>query len=276
MSSDSFKRNVDQKRASISWGVGALTIFLIIFYAAPTLANFKYTFEEPVTSPGTLRTERWGRDCWFTLTLGLMWLVPITALYMVAYPAKDYTRSMHVAVCVLLLIYYIVVMIIWAMEYSSANVQLASNSRNPFNDPRWCLVNYLIPGTDCIVQAPADPPVIQAMLVANGPMSFTFWMLIVFLIFLIIDLAYTQIIYQTAVRAYIHSRCGEITFSRKKSPQKEDDYKEDVEAPKNVFPTYQSAPNKEAPDDTLDAYGYTTNEYSKGRIRTKLSRHGKK
>lgn len=193
---------VDQKRASIAWGCAATVIFLCIFYAVPTITNFKYTWQEPISSPGTLISERWGRDFWFILSFSLMWLVPITALYMIAFPSKDGARVFHTILSVILLMLYTSVLIIWAIDYSNANLQQATNSKNRFNDPRWCLVNYGLDGSHCINVAGPTLVLVQDMLTTSATMTFTFWMTFGFWLLLWIDILYIGIVYKNAISAY--------------------------------------------------------------------------
>lgn len=232
------RRIVDDKRASISWGVLFLIIFLVVWTGAiaSTLTLIQHTWQYPVVN--VLTTERWGRDFFFLISLSLAWLVPITAMWTLAYPAKGGWRGLHLAVCFLLFVYFAVIMIIWAMDYRAANLQTNTNARNLFNDDRWCLVNFAIAPSKCVNTANSIPPIIQAMLGVNGAMAMVFWMLVVFLFLLLIDISYIWIVYQGALNKYF-----ELTRGIDSSSQ--DVY---AKGPPDYQTSFPSAPSAEEDD----------------------------
>lgn len=189
------RRIVDDKRASISWGVLFLIIFLLVWSGAiaSTLTLLQHTWQYPVVN--VLTTERWGRDFFFLISLSLAWMVPITAMWTLAYPAKGGWRGLHLAVCFLLFIYFAVIMIIWAIDYRAANLQTSANARNLFNDDRWCLVNFGMAPSKCV----------------NTAMAMVFWMLVVFLFLLLVDILYIWVVYQKAIDTYFEIMKGEET-----------------------------------------------------------------
>jgi hypothetical protein len=210
---------VNQKRASIAWGCAATVIFLCIFYAVPTITNFKYTWQEPISSPGTLISERWGRDFWFIMAFSLMWLVPITALYMIAFPSKYGIVTFHMILSVVLLMGYTSFLIIWAIDYRNANLQQATNSKNPFNDPRWCLVNYGLDGSQCINIVGPTLVLVQDMLTTSATMTFTFWMTFGFWLLLWTDILYIGIVYKRAIGDY---KTSVMSLPKASAPNRED------------------------------------------------------
>jgi len=200
------RRIVDDKRASISWGILFLIIFLVVWSgaAASALSLVQHTWQYPVVN--VLNTERWGRDFFFLLSLSLAWLVPLTAMWTLAYPAKGGWRWLHLFVCFVLFVYFAVIMIIWSIDYNAANRQTSANARNLFNDDRWCLVNFAIAPSKCVNNANSVPAVQQAMLGVNGAMAMVFWMLVVFLFLLLIDIAYIWIVYTNAIDTYFEMK----------------------------------------------------------------------
>lgn len=201
---------VDQKRIQVWWGILFSSIVLFLLFASLIFVPFRHTWQEPANAPGTLKSDRWSRDFWFTLTISLAIFVPITAAFMTSYPTADASRGLHVALCIIFFMYFVVIMIIWSVDYSNANMQTAANARNPFNDDRWCLVNNGITGADCVALYPINPPVVppvtQPMLAPNGAMAFKFWMLVIYIVVLLVDILFTLIVFQPAVGDYIRSK----------------------------------------------------------------------
>lgn len=185
--------------------IWAIVLILFLFWT-PTATNFEHTFQKPPSSPGTLRSDRWSRDFWFTGTLVVLFLIPLTAAFMSDSPTSHDRRKLHVFLVVLLFIYFVVVMILWAFDYAAANKPEVGNARNRANDDRWCCVNFALDPTACDNTASCTPGVGQADLITNRSFVFKFWMLFACNVMMILDFIYVMGFFQVAVQNYLNAR----------------------------------------------------------------------
>jgi len=152
---------------------------------------------------GTLMSDRWDRNFWFTASFVLLWLIPVTAGFMVDGPLKDWRRILHIITVVLLWIYFMVVLGFWSYDYATANHSTSGNARNQANDPRWCCVNYNVPGSKCLNTVGCTPGIGQADLIINPLFLFMFWYNFILILFLITDFGLVMGLFQPAVKDYL-------------------------------------------------------------------------
>lgn len=186
---------------SILWVWTWLTIFYLVlwFWWALTASTYRY---EVAQNTGILTNERWNTDFVLTATLLFHLAVPVSLAYALDSPLRTWRRTMHIILVLLLFVFGIISMSFWAVDYSHANEATANNARNPANDPRWCNLNYAIPGSGCPQTAPT-PGLIPSMLTIASPFLWKFWFLVVWLILLILDFAAVMLLLRNAVNAYL-------------------------------------------------------------------------
>lgn len=204
------KERVNGSRRTIAFALLALAIFIFAWQGgvSAVLTHLKYTFLEPANGPVGERSQVGGRDWAFLYCLSLAWFIPLTALFMIAFPDQSWLRAMHLVVALVLLIFFLAIMVIWAIDLHDTNKQSAINVLNIFNDPRWCLVSAnraLAPGT-CTNLVDSVPPVTQDKLGTNVAAAYVFGLLVVFLIFLLIDVLYTWLVFNAYMREYEMSK----------------------------------------------------------------------
>lgn len=161
-------------------------VFLIYMFYVPLATTFDYTYQYPPGSPGLLRSDRWGRDFWLMGLLNLLWLIPLSVLFMMEDMTASWRRTTHTILTIVLVLYVIAVIGTWSFDYNSANNNTGSNWNNPANDPRWCLVHYLQPGAQCFNTAPSIPAVAEADLIVSRLFLFRFWYLVAVLVVLMV------------------------------------------------------------------------------------------
>lgn len=163
---------------------GALIVFQ--FYGM-TASNYHHTYFAS-NPPGTLQSDRLNGNFWFTGSLVLYWLVPITSAFMMAAPAIKGRRDMHLFLVTGLWLYFTVVMGFWAFDYSSANQGTTANAHNQANDDRWCCVHSQVAGPACpTLTAPCAPAVSAGQLNINQVFIWKFWFNVTFLVLLVVD-----------------------------------------------------------------------------------------
>jgi hypothetical protein len=160
--------------------------FMVYFFYVPTATTFSYTYQYPPGSPGVLQSDRWGKDFWLMGLLNLLWLIPLSILFMMDDFKASWRRITHAIITIVLVLYIIAVIGTWLFDYSSANNNNGSNWNNPANDPRWCLVHYLQPGAQCFNTAPSIPAVAEADLIVSRLFLFRFWYLVAVLVVLLV------------------------------------------------------------------------------------------
>jgi hypothetical protein len=210
----SAKATLQNRRALIWWGNLAFVVFWIVFAGyAITATSFEHTYQKPPGSPGTLHTDRWSRDFFFVGSLVLLILVPMTSAFMSDNPTarsrEECCRGMfwrqliHIFTVVILWVYFMVVMGFWARDYAIANNGSAANQFNRANDDRWCCVYYGIASAGTCDNTSVCPGMSAADLVTNPLFLWRFWWLVIFIIFLVIDFAYTVAWFRIAVYNYL-------------------------------------------------------------------------
>jgi hypothetical protein len=207
------KKALNRHRFAVWCGILLFTLLLAGQIWGPvTASNYEYTFLRG-SPPGTLRNDRGSINYIFTGSIILLIFAPLTAAFMSDNTLEKRRITLHVVVVILLWVYFMVVMGIWANDYLHANEATAANAHNQANDERWCCINYMIPGSDCPNNLACSPPVPPAELVPNQVFLAKFWINVVFIIFLMIDAAYTTWCFRPAVLAY-HASLEQ----RKKNP----------------------------------------------------------
>lgn len=175
--------------------------FVYLFYG-PTASTYTYTFQLPPSTPGNLISNRWDADFFFTGSLQLLWLVPLTAAFMSDKALSTGRRYFHIITTLLLLVYFVVILIYWGVAfYSKANLGSSTNAGNPANDNRWCCIYYSLPGSQCVNTVPC-PGIGAIDLVTNGLFLWKFWWLFVFLLFMVAELVYVFAFFQVAVTQF--------------------------------------------------------------------------
>lgn len=205
----SAKQNLQGHRKFIWWGIFGFTILSIVYtFYTITVANFAFTYTTPPTPLGTLYSERWSRDFFFTGSLVLLFLVPVTAAFMSHSPCERDRQICHVVILGAFFLYFLVVFGFWSYDYSIANQgscishppmhilnkcfkATATNAHNSANDPRWCCVNFNLAGSGCANTA-ICPGISAADLVVSGTFLFKFWFLFVILLMLMGNFVYVM------------------------------------------------------------------------------------
>lgn len=210
----SAKATLQNRRALIWWGNLAFTVFWVVYvgYAIPA-TTFVHTYQKPPASPGTLQSDRWSRDFFFVGSLVLLILAPMTAAFMSDNPTARsraeccrgmfWRQLIHIFTVVILWLYFMVVMGFWARDYGTANLGTSANQFNRANDDRWCCVYYTIASAGTCDNTVACTGMSAADLVPNPLFLWRFWWLIVFILFLMIDFAYTVGWFRIAVDNYL-------------------------------------------------------------------------
>jgi predicted metal-binding membrane protein len=194
----------------------ALTIYM--FYV-PSATTFIYTYQHPPGSPGVLISDRWGKDFWLMGLLNLLWLIPLSILFMMEDMQSTGRRITHAIILCALTLYVIAVLSAWSFNYMSANNADGANWNNPANDPRWCLVHYGAVGAKCFAVAPASPAVNELDLIVDRLFVFRFWYLFAMLGVLLIYVAvfFTWIMKYTTPKGYtLLPTKSRMTFMKKK------------------------------------------------------------
>lgn len=193
-----------------------LVAVLLVFRAADTLhvgrLNTEYTaFPDPANAAtnGVIFSQRYRTfNYWATSLLGLLWLIPFSAMLMLAfitYKRTDLaTWYFHLVVLVLLLVVTTALVIYYIVLWARANVA-PSDPRyvegNIANDARWCCVAANRDGAALTSTCPNKDPgttcgaivggLTLADLVVNPDFLFRFWFLVGIWALAIVDLVLT-------------------------------------------------------------------------------------
>lgn len=165
------------------WVWVCIVLVLLWSWWALPASSYRYEFEQ---GSGALDSERWNADFFFTASVLFQLLAPITLAFALDSPLRHWRRTMHLVLVALLFVWAIVTMAFWADYYAHANDATASNARNPANDPRWCNLYYALPNSGCPQTSPTTG-LIASMLSVSDVFLWKFWFLVVWHLFLILD-----------------------------------------------------------------------------------------
>jgi len=170
-------------------GIAIYAAALLFFQSyAMTASTFAYTFvARNITGPGTLYSERWSRDFFYTAAIPFLWLVPLSMAFMLGAIFSKDRRALHIACVVVIWMAFMVFFSLACFDYAHANQPTLSNAHNPANSDRWCCIYFNITGSGCPNVAPCNPGVGPAELEVNHVFKYKFWFTLVFLILLIFD-----------------------------------------------------------------------------------------
>jgi hypothetical protein len=202
-------------------------VYILIFWIvasvfeglSPPLQSYEYTFQRPITAPGTLQSQRWSFDFWVTVFYVSIWTVPLSLAFALddtkGTPNGDnqpgfyfWRQIVHMFLVALLLLWYTGTFIYGVTLWAQANSSSQTNYHNPANDPRWCCVYYNLenhatnPGFPCTNTAPCTPGVGHADLITNPPFLFQLWFSFVFIIACLVDLMLVGCMMKPAYEAH--------------------------------------------------------------------------
>ena len=200
----SAKETIDGMKTTL-WTLIFIFTGVVFFYTfwALLASTYAHTYQRPATAPtGTLYSQRFSADFFFTGSLLLLYFVSLTFAFLLDNPASKARQTFHIVLVMLLVIYYVVILLFWGIGYyATANDQTAGNANNPANDDRWCCVNYVIAGTSCDVTV-ACPGISQNMLGVNPVFLYKFWFLFVMILLLIVEFAFVASKFPPLAREY--------------------------------------------------------------------------
>lgn len=172
----------------------------VIFVSAST-GRYRHTYELPRNSPGTLTTDFWSFDWWFSSSLFLMLLLPFTASFMLNAPSKDWRRNLHVFCCVILALYFLPAACVWSYNLHHANDPTSANALNPANSPKWCCINRVIAPLVCLNDIPCAG-VTQGNLFVYGYFLLKFVATWVFILLCFVEIVIVFNLFVPAVEEY--------------------------------------------------------------------------
>lgn len=183
--------------------IAIFTATMLIFrFYSPTAQIYRHTYEIS-TPPGTLVSDRWSFDFVLESLFVLLWLIPISAGFMLTFPGIAAPTTIHLITLVLLGIWYMVALGFGIYDYVNANGTAPENYLNPANDPRWCCVYFNLPGAPCVNTVACVPGVGADMLTVNGTFLFRFWFNVVLILFIVFDFFYTLLVYKRATNDFL-------------------------------------------------------------------------
>lgn len=191
-------QSVDVAKQIAWFYIFIFTIASILFLCyIPTASDYRYTYQLSA-SVGTLSSQRWSFDFIVTASLMFVFLVPLTLAYYMS-DMKDTSRwKAHVVIVAILSVWFFATFIYQAVNLASRNRTDAANLDNPFNDPRWCLVNANIPGAICYISSPTG---VFQLSVNTPPVVQFSYQLAVFIVLLLIDLPLVLVVLRGAMAA---------------------------------------------------------------------------
>ena len=201
-------------------------VMLIFRFWSPTAANFEHTYQLG-TPPGTLRSQRWS---WLFVREGLyvlLWLVPLSAAFMIGKPGEGAATTVHIVLLLFLGIWFLLVTSVGIHDWATANpdptdpADAGKSLRNPATDLRWCCVYFGVPGVPCINTAPCNPAVGAADLTVDPSFLFTFWYGVVLLVLMAFDFFFTVLVFVPESR-----RAGLLVYQRMKQQQQQQQQQE--------------------------------------------------
>lgn len=195
-------------RRGIWWWILFMVVYLWVWqWPALTMLAPQYTFLLSLPSPGTLISEWWGRDHFFSLFILLFGAVPLTLAFVTDASLVSSRRVFHLAVVLLSFLLSVVMLFFWSIDWSHANDPTADNAYNPANDPRWCCVNFALSPPRCnpITTLNTCPLGLgQSDLRVNLIFSLKFWFLTPWILILIVDFfVIVRGVFERALRRYM-------------------------------------------------------------------------
>lgn len=179
----------------------------LVGYVGWSLAasNYEYTYLKPSDAPGQLMSDRWSADFWFTFTLPLLFVLPLSAGFMVAGPESVARARVRIVIQSLLFVYFVIGMGWFSSYYAEANKAYTGNSHNPANDKRWCCVNRNLDPIYCtnLVNTQCNPAVGQNELHVDNVFLFKFGGLVIMLFIMILDFIFTIFVYMPVRHRYM-------------------------------------------------------------------------
>jgi hypothetical protein len=190
------------------WGwIVFLVLFLYIWqWPSLTMIPLEHTYLLSSPTPGSLISDWWSIEHFFSLFLMLLWLIPLTLAFALECPLRNWRRTLHLITTFIFFLITVFLLFWWAVQYEAANDATAANSRNPANDPRWCCVNFSLDPQRCVPLSPTNlcnPGPGQADLVVAPMFVYRFWFLVVFMLLIILDFfVMVKGIFERAVSRY--------------------------------------------------------------------------
>ncbi len=180
-----------QTASTMQFVFACLAFAFCLIFIVPSIvtATYEYTaFRGSV--PGTVTSERWNTDYWFTLTLALYFYLPFGMLYTIIFYKRRGAHIAHVVLLCLIGVHQVIGFGFFARSYSLANNVNVDNVRNPANSVFYCCVSevYDLVGNGCIKQGPCTPGVMKDQLQPDPAFSWKLWTDLVALIIWIIHI----------------------------------------------------------------------------------------
>lgn len=185
------------------------TMWIWVFFLAILL--FFTTFWG-VTASSFSTSDHWSVDFVCTGALLLYFFVPLTLGFALDSPFREWRRTLHVVLVIILFLCGVVIVGFWGFYYNKANNAEASNAKNPANDPRWCDLYFNLPGSGC-TQTQTVIGLVPSMLVVNPVFLWKFWFFVVFMVLLIVDFALVVFLLEPVVRMFLSSSSSSETES---------------------------------------------------------------
>ena len=194
---------------TLVWG-GSVLLAIYVFLAN-LYSNTEYTFIKPSSAPGTLLSDRWNVDFYFTGATVFLFFLPITAAYMSDAPQHEWRRNMHVIFLIVFFFHSVLALGLWgALYYAKANDATPENSGNAANDKRWCCVYRHLDPIRCTNTAPC-PGVGPADLSIDQWFLLKYWGLVSVILFIVLDTAYTLCWFRPTVKRYLGAMLPQTT-----------------------------------------------------------------
>lgn len=159
----------------------------------PTATNFQHEYEIGAP-PGQLYTERNSFEFMATLTIALVWLVPLSAAMMTSFYGNRVIENVHLIVVVFLFFWFSAILGDNIINWINANpdpydVSVVADRNNPATDRRWCCIygNFGPPCHLNTLNMTCVPFVLPEMLGIDPTFAFSFVMNCVLVILLLFD-----------------------------------------------------------------------------------------
>lgn len=209
-----------------------LAFVYCIIFVAPAMTTSSYEHSKFRSNPpGTLLSDRWNRDYWFTLTLSLFFYLPFGMLITIIYSKARGVHYTHVSLMFVLIVHQVLGMGFWAYDYHYGNQIVPGNGRNIFNSVDYCCVEDVIalPNNGCFQVGPCVPSVTKDQLQIDPAALWKFWAACVLPIVFCI----------THVIVYFCAYVGDVVSSAKDEDEEEEEVDIDYENPPLLPPAQQ-------------------------------------
>ena len=178
--------------------IAVFVVFMTAHQAwTPTALNFKHEYEIGVP-PGQLYTERDSFDFIATLTIALIWWVPLSAALMTSFYGNRTIETFHLVLVGILFLWFGAVLGVGVINWMHANpdpydLSVVADLNNPATDRRWCCVygNFGPPCHLNTLNMTCVPFVLPEMLGIDPTFAFSLVMNGVLVILLLFDFLYT-------------------------------------------------------------------------------------